>query len=168
MPCNCRVPLEKFPETAAWGPIFWNLLHALAERAGSKIDPLLQVDERRMWISCIKDLKNTLPCDVCQTHYSKWLTSHDVDGLLTIPYNELGPWIRNYFWSLHNEINEENTKPMFAAEDLSKTYGSMKVRPLWKSLEPVMMLAMRHNKVPYLGWLTWLNHVRKLQGLYGA
>ncbi len=166
MPCNCRVPLEKFPETAEWGPLFWKLLHALAERAGSKTDPLVQGDERRTWIRCIKELGPVIPCDVCQTHYSSWLSSHPVDDLLTMSYNQVGPFVRNYFWSLHNVINEENERPVFAAENLSTMYGSLQVRPLWKALEPVLLLAMRHNKVSYLAWLTWLGHVRTLQGMY--
>ncbi len=167
MPCNCKLPVEKYPETAEWAPLFWNLLHGLAEHAGTIKDTLLQQDERRTWIRCMKELGPTLPCDVCRTHYGEWVLNHDFKQLMDLPYSQFGPWIRNYFFTLHNEINGANGRPLFEAGDLKKQYGSVQITPLWKGLEPVLTVIMRHYKLSYMDWKVWQGYVRTLQGLYG-
>ncbi len=167
MPCNCKIPVEKYPETSEWGPLFWKLLHALAEHAGTLYDTLFQEDERRAWIRCIKELGGPLPCDICQQHYSEWMESHDVDFLLTMPYGQFGNWIRDYFWSLHNKINTENEKPVFERTQLKEMYANQAISSVWKTLDPLLKIAMRQYKVSYIKWTTWLHRVRTLQGLYG-
>ncbi len=167
MPCNCKIPVEAYPETAEWAPLFWSILHGLAEHAGTLSNPLFQDDERRTWIRCMKELGSTLPCDICRTHYSEWVLNHDPKQLMDLPYPEVGPWIRDYFFTLHNEINEGNEKPMFEASDLHTRYADIKITPLWKGLEPVLTVIMRHYKLSFVNWKTWKGYVRTLQGLYG-
>ena len=47
MPCACRVPTPDYPANAAWGPILWQILHGIAEKAGRAPIP---ADEVREWI----------------------------------------------------------------------------------------------------------------------
>jgi hypothetical protein len=174
MPCSCRIPAEKYPETADWGPLFWRLLHGLAEHAGtlrvgvSKTMEVIQGDEVRTWILVLNMLQQTLPCDVCNAHYGRWLADHNPSVLSGLPYPEFGPWIRNYLWSLHNEINEGNDKPTFPFEALGSTYKGTEVTKAWKQLEPVIMKAIKMNGLTLFSWKKWLGHVRMLQGIYGV
>ncbi len=174
MPCSCRVPAEKYPETADWGPLFWKLLHGLAEHAGSlnmgvsKTMEVLKSDEIRTWVLVLTLLQQTLPCDVCNKHYGEWLAAHTPSTLTDLPYNEVRPWIRNYLWSLHNEINEGNDKPIFPFDALAITYKGTDVTKTWKQLEPVILRAIKLNGLTLFPWKKWLGYVRTLQGIYGV
>jgi hypothetical protein len=167
MPCACKVPADKYPENAEWGPIFWRILHGLAERAGTLTNVLLQGDERRTWIMLLTKIQDTLPCDVCRDHFGRWLAQYPVSGLLTIPYDAFGRWIRLWLFALHNEVNEGNDKPVFSEADLRAVYKDVSITATWRALEPVMKKAIGLNGVPLLAWKRWVNTVRQLQGLYG-
>jgi hypothetical protein len=168
MPCACRVPVEKYPETADWGPLFWRVLHGLAELAGKQKSTLLQADEIRIWIPTLEQIQHTLPCDVCRTHYKQWLADHPPNTLTTLSYDKSGHWIQTYIWSLHNEINEGNGKPIFQFEDIKAAYKGVNITATWKALEPVMKKVIQLNGVSLLSWKKWLGHVRNLQGIYGV
>jgi hypothetical protein len=168
MGCSCKIPVEKYPETADWGPLFWKLLHGLAELAGTHKDSILQGDEIRTWIQILTTMKSTIPCDICRDHYARWLAEHPPSVLLTMPYKETGNWIRLYIFNLHNEINEGNEKPLFSFDDLSSMYKGVNTTLCWKQLEPVMKLAITLNGVTLLSWKKWLAFVRTLQAVYGV
>ncbi len=167
MPCACKVPAETYPENAEWGPLFWKVLHGLAELSGRSTDAILQGDEVRTWIQVLTQMKHCLPCDVCREHYGRWLTAHPVDGLLKMPYKDTRLWIQQYLFDLHNEINEGNDKPTFAFSDLAATYKEINISALWRALEPVMKKAITLNGISLLPWKKWLGYVRTLQGIYG-
>ena len=166
MPCACKAPIETYPENAEWGPLFWKLLHSLAEFSGKQKNTNLQKDEMRLWIHVLDGLKNILPCDICRNHYSEWLAAHPLEVLLTMDYGLTNVWIRNYLWSLHNTINEGNSKPEFPFDQLTLVYKGVDIKGAWKALEPVMKKAITLNGVSLLHWKKWLGHIRMLQGLY--
>lgn len=166
MVCGCRVPAEQYPENAEWGPLFWTLLHGLAEYAG-KQPPLLQMDELRLWQNLLKSLQPTIPCDICRGHYAERLATSDVDKLLSISYPTFRDWIRQHLWKLHNEINEGNDRPIFPFEELSVKYKSIDITKMWRQLEPVMKKAISLNGITLIPWRKFLGYVRGLQGLYG-
>jgi hypothetical protein len=164
MPCSCQIKLEDYPETAQWGPLFWQLLHSLSLQAGTLTNGLFQMDERRAWSRLLDALQETLPCDICRSHYGEWRIEHTVD-LLTLPYNEVGPWIRRYFWDLHNKVNVDNGKSVFPWDQLA-THKSVSARTMIQKLEPVLRAAMIHTAVSYSAWQTFKQHVLTLVGLY--
>jgi hypothetical protein len=168
MPCSCRMPLDKYPETADWGPLFWKLLHGLAELAGKQTDAVLRVDEVRLWIQVIEKIQSTLPCDVCRDHYGRWIAAKPPSVLTTLPYSEVGRWIQEYWFFLHNEINEGNEKPVITFSELGPLYKGTNVTASWRALEPVMKRAIQLNGISLLPWKNWLGSVRKLQGIYGV
>ncbi len=167
MPCACKVPAETYPENAEWGPLFWKLLHGLAELAGRQTDTVLQGDEVRTWIQILTQMKPCIPCDVCREHYGRWLADHPVDGLLKMPYKDTRLWIQTYIFNLHNEINEGNDKPIFAFSDLAETYKGVNITATWRALEPVMKKAISLNGISLLPWKKWIGFIRVLQGIYG-
>ena len=50
MPCGCIIPIPEYPASAEWGPIIWNILHGLAEKAQRAALP---ADELREWVSAV-------------------------------------------------------------------------------------------------------------------
>jgi len=167
MPCKCAVPAVIAPEIRAWGPVFWELLHGLSVRAGKLTDKLIQGDEVRAWIQIIDNIKNVLPCDECMAHYKRWLAVHDLKQLLTMPYAEVGPWIRNYFFRLHNEINTGNEKPQFNESDLISTYSGVQIKEKRAQLDLVIKQYILARGIAMLQWTKWQAYVRTLEGLYG-
>jgi len=165
MGCACKVPIEDYPENAEWGPLFWKILHGLAQLAGKQTNDNLQNDERRNWIHLLTQLQFTLPCDICRNHYSIWITDHPIDGLNTMPYSGLGLWIQTNLWELHNVINQGNNRPTFLFADLI-TYNGVNITDTWKALTPIMKKAIRLNGISLLPWNKWLSYVRMLQGIY--
>jgi hypothetical protein len=160
--------VEKYPESADWGPLFWRLLHGLAELAGRQKDAVLRGDEVRLWIPLLLTLKETIPCDICRGHYELWLEENSPGVLADLRYEEAAPWIRNYLWSLHNRINEGNDKAALHFEELSVLYRGVSITETWRALEPVMKKVIILNGVTLLSWKKWLALVRRLQGIYGA
>lgn len=168
MPCACKKPVEKYPENVAWGPLFWRLLHGLAELAGKQAFSTLQNDECRIWAHLLTSLCATLPCDDCRTHCGEWLKTHPVAPLATIPYSEVGTFLRTWLWSLHNAVNERTHKAVFPYEQLATTYKGTQITATWKQLENVIQVAISLNGLTLKPWKTWLGLVRQLQGIYGV
>jgi hypothetical protein len=166
MVCSCRVPIETYPENAEWGPLFWKLLHGLAEYSGKQRLAEFHGDERRSWISLLNSLQATLPCDICRGHYKEWLVEHPVEEILTIPYSSLNLYVRSWLWTLHNRINEGNDKPLVSFESLETMYKGVELTQGWKALEPVIKKAISLNGISLVPWRTWLGHVRRLQSFY--
>ena len=166
MVCSCTVPAENYPENAEWGPLFWKILHGLAELSGVQTNKNIQNDEVRAWIILINSLHHAIPCDICRGHYSEWLKIIKPKTLINVPYKDIRTWIRTNIWELHNIINEGNSRPLFLFEDLHMTYSSINITTTWKGLQPIMKKAIRLNGVHYLAWTKFLFHVRTLQGFY--
>ena len=165
MPCSCQVPIDSYPENAEWGPLFWTLLHSLADRAGKQTVSMLQTDETRVWGKLLPSIGATLPCDICRNHYKEWLTENPFTIVSSIPYSSFGDWIRKLLWSLHNRINEGNKKPQFPFDSLSN-YKNTDITKSWRALEPVIRKAINLNGLSLFPWKNFLGHVRGLQGIY--
>ena len=164
MPCACRVPVTQYPETAEWGPLMWDILHAFAERSGKIENPLIQQDERRHLLFLIEGVEKTIPCEICKAHYKEYLDQHPVKDILTMPYEDLRPFVQKWFWNLHNEINLGNNKPVFAYSGLSH-YQSINIKVRLEQLAAPIQRAMTHNGVKLLNWKAFEREVRTLIGL---
>jgi hypothetical protein len=165
MGCSCRVPAEKYPENAEWGPLFWILLHSLAEHAGKQRDPLLQRDEVRFWTKLLPATQGAIPCDVCRGHYGEYLVETPRAVFLQVAYPAFGLTVRKWLWTLHNRINVGNDKAEFPFESLA-VYKDTNLTKAWKALEPVILKAIKLNGLSLFPWKTFLGFVRSLQGLY--
>jgi len=92
--------------SAYWGPRLWYLLHTYSV----KID--LTVDNRNLWTQFLKASLAVMNCPKCQSHFSRELMGLNMK---TISRSDLEEW----FYRLHNTVNEENGKPLFSEEEWS-------------------------------------------------
>jgi hypothetical protein len=90
--------------SAYWGPRLWYLLHTFSV----KID--LTADNRALWGHFLKASLAVMNCPKCQSHFSGELRGLNLK-LISKP--ELEEW----FFNLHNEINQTNIKPLFSVEE---------------------------------------------------
>jgi len=101
--------------SAYWGPRLWYLLHTYSV----KID--LTADNRALWGNFLKVSLAVMNCPKCQSHFSEALRSLN---LKVITKAQLVEW----FYNLHNEINQTNIKPLFTAEE----WLTEKIKPVDK------------------------------------
>ena len=101
--------------SAYWGPRLWYLLHTYSV----KID--LTTDNRALWGNFLKVSLAVMNCPKCQSHFSEVLRSLN---LRLITKNEFEEW----FYNLHNEINQTNIKPLFSVEE----WAAEKAKPVDK------------------------------------
>ena len=167
MGCKCRLPAEQYPESADWGPLFWRILHGLAEKSGQQTTVVQQDEEIRIWIQLLQQLALTLPCDVCRAHYTEKISAAPPLALAKMVYSETGLYLRRWLWSVHNEVNEGNHRDVFPFEKLADTYKSVNITETWRALEPIMKRAITLNGITLVPWRKWLGFVRMLQGIYG-
>ena len=165
MPCACRVPLAEYPQNAEWGPLAWDILHGLAERSGQTSNAHIQKDEARHWILLIESVEKMIPCDVCRGHYKEYLAENPVKQILDQPYEKLNPFVKTWFWRLHNDINLGNDKPVFTFDELGNRYKSIAIKQRLDQLAAPIQRAMTNNGVKLLHWKAFEREVRTLLGL---
>lgn len=98
-----------------WGPILWKIIHTITVRLGNEKNHLLQKDELNYYNNFTKQIGYVLPCKLCKKHYYDYA----LKTKRTIEYYEMQEYAIDYFWNLHNEINEEKNKIPFTKEDFS-------------------------------------------------
>ena len=161
MPCACKVPEVEYPATAEWGPLAWDILHAIAEKCGKIDNALLQIDEIRQVVGLIEAVQKMIPCDICRAHYQEYLANKPVKGWLKEPYSVLNNNVRVWLWTLHNDINQGNDKPIFPFDGLS-VYSAVPIRQRLAQLSAPIQRAMAHNGVKLLHWLAFEKYVKIL------
>ena len=164
MPCSCQIPVPNYPDNAEWGPILWNILHGMAERAGRAVLP---ADEVREWQKLIKLTGDILPCDKCRDHYAAYLRSHPVSHFSKIPYSNLKTSVKTFFWELHNEVNTQNGKPIFLYDDLSR-YEKVNLQDLFWRIDPIMKKAIQLSGVSLLKWTAWVHSFKMMRSILSA
>ena len=164
MPCACRHPPVNVPDNMEWGPVFWSLLHGLAEKAGSAPMPGLQGDEIRAWKVILTTLGKTLPCEHCREHFSTYVLSNPVN----IPdnYSDIRGWIRRWLLDLHNDVNKRLGKASYLYEDLTTNYHAVPLRQTWDILNVLMKRSIQGVALPILSWTKWSIQVKTLFGMY--
>lgn len=166
MPCACKLDMEEYPDTAGWGPIFWAILHGLAEHAGVQTNLMMQMDELRSWFYILETVAKALPCEDCRSHYADWLKRNPVSPLKKMKYEDLRLWVRIWLLTLHNDVNQRLGKQLFAFQDLESTYKSVCIPTELARLEPIMKRAIRLNGVTLYGWKKWLLEIKKIIAIY--
>ena len=165
MPCACRVPTPDYPANAAWGPILWQILHGLAEKAGKASLP---ADEVREWIRFIKATGEVLPCDECRAHFLRYTKEHPLTHFSTIPYSLLKTAVKTWFWQLHSDIRSEYGKEVLPYDQLEATYGSVNLQDLYWRLEPVIKKTIDVKGMGLMKWITWNKDFKMLKATLGV
>ena len=161
MSCGCGKAQIDVPENVEWGPVFWKLLHGMAERSGKNNRPEDQEDEKKLWINLLNDLEKVIICVDCREHFQSYKTSNPVE--LPEKYKDFHQYIKRWIYNLHEEVNARLGKPSFAYENIQKTED---LRRTLKVLSVVIQKGMHSSAVTILSWQKWVKHVRFLLGFY--
>ena len=101
--------------SAYWGPRLWYLLHTYSV----KID--LTADNRALWGNFLKASLAVMNCPKCQSHFSGELRDLNLKVITKVQLEE-------WFYNLHNEINQTNIRPLFRIEE----WATEKAKPVDK------------------------------------
>ena len=164
MPCACKHKPLNVPDNVEWGPIFWALLHGLAEKAGTAPMPGLQGDEIRAWRGVLSFLPKTLPCDDCKSHLQDYIITNPIE----VPDNFSGlhDYVKKWIYNLHEDVNMRLGKPTFLYDNLSNEYGGVPLKNQYEVLQVVIKRAIQASAVQLLSWNNWSKHTRILLGMY--
>ena len=164
MVCACRNKPTDVPENMEWGPVFWRLLHALAERAGTAPMPGLRGDEIRAWKIILTTLCKTLPCDDCRNHCNAYIAAHPV--VIPDNYNEVREYIRHWLHDMHADVNVRLGKCVFDYSELTPTYSSVPIRHTFNVLEVLIKRSIQGAALPLMSWTNWSKQAKILFGMY--
>jgi len=160
MPCNCAKPQEAYPENKEWGPLFWTVLHCLAEYAG-KAPPMYLHEELQGWTILLKELQTILPCQECRAHYIQYYRENPLTR------NNILINVRIWLFNLHNQINLRNNVAVFPLEQLSITYPGSILSENLRGLKITMDRAISLSGVKINAWNNWYSKVMLMRSYYG-
>ena len=167
MPCPCNLPAEFYPGSDEWGPLLWKLLHGIAEHAGQLMTPSYAEQERIAWLAFFRLTAEIIPCHVCKEHFRIYLKEHPVDQLKRMPTTQLKPYIRHWFWEVHEWVNMTLGKPGFPEADLEGAYAKVQLRGVLTSLDEPMNRAIRLTGNNIKKYSEWKGKYHTLLGIYG-
>ena len=150
MGCKCRNQPVNVPANIEWGPVFWTLLHGLAEKAGSAPLPGLQGDEVRAWKIILTTLPKALACEECRAHCGAYITNNPIN--IPDKYSELRLYIRMYLYNLHETVNKRLKKSSFSAVDLPMLYRGIDLKKSFDVVNIVVKRSILATAVPILSW----------------
>lgn len=167
MPCPCNLPLEIYPGSEEWGPLLWKLLHGLAERAGKIITPVYAEEERHHWSHFFKMTSDIIPCHVCKEHFQIYLKEHPVDSIKKMPTNQIRPYVRHWFWEVHEWVNMTLNKPSFPEANLEAAYANIALRTVLNALDVPMKRAIRLSGNQNKKYGDWKAKYLSMLAIYG-
>jgi len=164
MGCKCQNKPANVPANVEWGPVFWTLLHGLAERAGSVPMPGLQGDEQRAWKIILNTLPKSLACEDCRLHLTGYITNNPVN--IPDKYSDFSGYVRMYLYNLHETVNRRLKKEPFNIDNLNAMYRVVNIRKTFDILNIIIKRSIQATAVPILSWTAWCTQVRTLMGMY--
>ena len=135
------------PSNKDWGPIFWRLLHGLAERLGNQTIDTMASDEAREIVFLLKGVEFVMPCEKCRHHFHEYRTKHPLDPFLQRRGPHLRQAIREWLWKLHEDVNMRNGLPSFPLEELTPMYKHTDIAGTWQSLLPYLQTSLANGLI---------------------
>lgn len=163
MPCACKSPPINVPEGTEWGPLFWNLLHVLAERSGGVGMVGLRPDEKRCWKNIINGLPKALPCEDCRKHFAAYLAKNPF--IIPDNYAQTKLYIKTWIYNVHEDVNKRLNKPSFNFDHLTQ-YNLVNLRVILPTLEILMGRSIEGTAVGILPWKALYKNVVILKSMY--
>ena len=99
-----------------WGPSLWNYLHLLSISYPDNPTNEHKINMKKF----LKYLGLTLPCDICKGHYFPFMTEKRVNKGI-----ESKKDLMELIWSLHNNVNHINNKPIIDFNDFLAQYDEI-------------------------------------------
>jgi Erv1 / Alr family len=164
MPCACKNPPINVPDNMEWGPVFWRLLHGMAEHVGNVPMPGLRGDEMRAWKVVLTTLDRALPCEHCRDHLKGYVSQHPIN--IPDDYSQGRDYIRRWLYELHEDVNGRLGKGSIPYSTVDLLYHGVPLRSTYDVLNVLVKRSIQGTAVPLLSWNNWAKQIKILFGLY--
>ena len=150
-----------------WGPALWTILHTMAQKSGTIENPIITEDEAHAWTGVFKTLHNIMPCQKCSQHFRQYVNKKQISSLFIAKGYRRKDWLQEFFWELHNEVNGENQKEIFAKEGLEKYENSPEFRDAWDLIKKMTTTGVAQNQLKLLDVKASMRFLETIKRLYG-
>jgi hypothetical protein len=156
---------------ADWGPLFWRVLHILAERVGGTAVPAGILMQHAWGIEfLITNLQYMLPCKECQQHFKEHLVDTPIVNWKSLSGADLRKTARTWLWNLHNAVRASQGKPVMiaTADDCIPLYGGKTIEK-WEIevLYAYGKFGVRAGYTTMDAWNRWTTQLTRLRGILG-
>lgn len=151
-----------------WGPLFWNVLHTLAECSGQFTTPTEEVDETECWKIVLRLQASVMPCPLCKQHYLEYYMDNKINNLGDIKGVTRRQFLREWIWKCHDRVNEMNQKsspPLIECASLYRKKSiDKKIELLYLMFESALSKQQLHLE-DVTRWKSTINKLRKMYGI---
>lgn len=153
----------------SWGPLFWTLLHTLAECVGYEKDAITERDEAEAWILLLQAQPFVMPCQVCRTHLKEYLRIHRIEKLRDTRGASRYGWIQSYIFELHEHVNRlTQNMSSFTKDMLPDAYPHRKLTANLSAIQDMFQTAFDTQQLKPEDVHRWKMALARLRGLYGV
>lgn len=156
------------PSNKEWGPLFWRLLHGLAERLGRQAIDSMAADEAREIVFVLKGVEFAMPCEKCRLHFHEYKSKHPLDAYIQRRGPSLREVIREWLWRLHEEVNARNGLASFPIEELTPLYKDIDISATWHSLLPYLQSSVANGLILSDQLKSFRRHLTLLRATLGV
>lgn len=159
------------PDKDIWGPSVWRSLHIMTEHIGALENPLIQIDQARLFEQIIGQLPRILPCPECQQHTAAYLSLHPPGPWQQLRGQELRSAVRTYLFLFHNAVRQANAQPIMLAtvEECQRLYTTMPfTQTLSDNIKNNVSASVRLGHVKLDNWKRWFilfNQLKIISGI---
>ena len=160
-------------DTAEWGPVFWKVLHSLAEHIGKMNNPRMDTDQAIEFQLIITSLPTVLPCELCQAHSRDYIMNNRPNwpGLYG---DALRNSVRTWLFTFHNHVRTSIELPivLHSSDECIAMYGPTSTSPL--TMEEISFLfenltyASRIRVIQPNACKKWITHLNRYRVLCGS
>lgn len=154
------------PSNKDWGPLFWALLHGLAERLGTQVLDTMAADEAREMILVLKGVELVMPCEKCRAHYHEYRLKNPLDTFTERRGPHLRQVIRDWLYALHEQVNARNGAPSFPKEQLTE-YKFKDIPATWTTLLKYLQAAVASGLILGENLKSFRRHLTLLRATLG-
>jgi hypothetical protein len=151
-----------------WGPVFWRILHTLAECSGSMKTVVLSNDEADLWTILLKSQAFVMPCTLCKQHYLEWRTNNKIPNLRNVIGEDRKKLLRNWLWKCHNSVNSQSGKETINEDILPTLYKKENISEHVKKCYEMFKIALEQSSLQYEDIKRWKSCIARIRLLYGV
>jgi hypothetical protein len=151
-----------------WGPLFWKILHTIAEKIGGPYVPAGILGQHAWCIEfIINQLQYTLPCKECQTHYKNYLIENPITGLNKLSGSELRLKVRTWLWELHNVIRIRQGKMILVStvDECTSLYSSGIEKWEYDLLYEYGKYGVKVGYITMDNWSRWIMQLTRVKNM---
>ena len=161
-------PFIEMPSNKEWGPLFWTLLHGLAERLGNQVLETMAADEAREIVLLLRGVETVMPCEKCRAHYHDYRIKNPFDAFSVRRGSFLRQSVREWLYALHETVNQRNQLPSFPLEELTPTYKFVNLGDVWTALFKYLQTSVAAGHISGESLKSFRRHLSLLRATLGV